>query len=261
MSATGARRAAWAVSRSCARARRPLPRRPLSSASSVPSARDLLNLGREFQQDRYEEWIVRGMDAERQSAVPPEGHMPSPSDPAFQDPSDPAVARVVLTSEEEAAAAAGGEARPEVAVRPNGEIETTPATHKVDELGRAYGTGRRKEAVARVWIRPGTGVCYVNRVRHNRYFGRKDHREWIFQPFEVAGVALEFDVWCTVAGGGHTGQAAAARLGVARALQAYDPSLRVLLKRSGMLTRDHRAVEPKKPGRVKARKSATWVKR
>ena len=138
----------------------------------------------------------------------------------------------------------------------------TPVREAVhDALGRAYATGRRKCSSARVWVFPGDGRVSVNGVSLVEYFRRASHVDEICQPFLTTSTSCEFDVKCTVKGGGLSGQAGAGRLGVARALQVYDPAHRALLKRAGLLTRDAREVERKKPGRKKARKAFQWVKR
>ncbi|MCA1940431.1 MAG: 30S ribosomal protein S9 [Caenispirillum bisanense] len=132
---------------------------------------------------------------------------------------------------------------------------------KRDELGRAYGTGRRKDAVARVWVKPGTGKIVVNGRDLANYFPRPVLQMLINQPFQVANVANQFDVMCTVSGGGLSGQAGALRHGLSRALTAYEPALRPALKAAGFLTRDPRAVERKKYGKAKARRSFQFSKR
>ena len=130
-----------------------------------------------------------------------------------------------------------------------------------DELGRAYATGKRKDAVARVWIKPGSGKVTVNGRDMSVYFARPVLQMILRQPFEVAGVTGEFDVMATVKGGGLSGQAGAVRHGISKALQLYEPSLRPALKAAGFLTRDSRVVERKKYGKPKARKSFQFSKR
>jgi len=130
-----------------------------------------------------------------------------------------------------------------------------------DSLGRSYATGKRKDAVARVWIRPGSGRVTVNGKEMNAYFARPVLQMILAQPFSVAGVEGEFDVRATVKGGGLSGQAGAVKHGISRALQLYDPSLRPRLKAAGFLTRDARVVERKKYGRRKARRSFQFSKR
>jgi len=131
----------------------------------------------------------------------------------------------------------------------------------VDEQGRAYGTGRRKDAVARVWVKPGTGKVSVNGRDQDVYFSRQTHRLILNQPFLIVGAVGHYDVVCTVKGGGLSGQAGAVRHGISRALQAFDPALRPRLKAAGMMTRDDRIVERKKVGKHKARRSKQWAKR
>ncbi len=130
-----------------------------------------------------------------------------------------------------------------------------------DELGRSYATGKRKDAVARVWIKPGTGKVTVNGKDMSAYFARPVLQMILRQPFTVAGVVDQFDVMATVTGGGLSGQAGAVKHGVSKALQLYDPSLRAALKAAGFLTRDSRVVERKKFGRAKARRSFQFSKR
>ena len=132
---------------------------------------------------------------------------------------------------------------------------------KIDAQGRAYATGRRKDAVARVWIKPGSGRITVNKRDVEIYFARPVLRMVINQPFEAANRDRQFDVECTVTGGGLSGQAGALRLGISRALTYYEPELRSVLKRGGFLTRDPRAVERKKYGKAKARRSFQFSKR
>ena len=132
---------------------------------------------------------------------------------------------------------------------------------KVDELGRAYATGRRKDAVARVWLKPGSGKIVVNGKDQTNYFSRKTHQLIMNQPFLVVNAVGHYDVMCTVKGGGLSGQAGAVRHGISRALENFDPQLRPPLKKAGMLTRDSRIVERKKVGKHKARRTKQWAKR
>jgi small subunit ribosomal protein S9 len=132
---------------------------------------------------------------------------------------------------------------------------------KRDSLGRSYATGRRKNAIARVWIKPGKGEITVNGKRVGQYFARPVLRMLITQPFLVADRYNQFDVFCTVNGGGLSGQAGALRHGISRALTYYEPELRSILKVAGFLTRDSRVVERKKYGRMKARRSFQFSKR
>jgi small subunit ribosomal protein S9 len=130
-----------------------------------------------------------------------------------------------------------------------------------DAQGRAYATGKRKDAVARVWIKPGSGKITVNGRTEEVYFARPVLRMLIHQPIEVANRADQFDVDCTVKGGGLSGQAGAVRHGISKALSLYEPELRPVLKQGGFLTRDSRIVERKKYGKAKARRSYQFSKR
>ena len=130
-----------------------------------------------------------------------------------------------------------------------------------DAQGRAYATGKRKDAVARVWIKPGSGKVTVNGKEMAAYFARPVLQMILRQPFSVAGVSGQFDVNATVAGGGLSGQAGAVKHGISKALQLYDPLLRGALKAAGFLTRDSRVVERKKYGKRKARRSFQFSKR
>ncbi|KAK9684027.1 hypothetical protein RND81_10G181600 [Saponaria officinalis] len=132
---------------------------------------------------------------------------------------------------------------------------------KVDEKGRAYGTGKRKCSIARVWIQPGEGKFYINDKDFDVYFPMLDHRAALLRPFSETKTLGLWDVKCTVKGGGTSGQVDAIRLGVSKALQNWEPGLRPPLREAGFLTRDPRVVERKKPGKAKARKSFQWVKR
>ena len=137
----------------------------------------------------------------------------------------------------------------------------SPREAKVDAQGRAYATGKRKDAVARVWIKPGTGKITVNGREGERYFARPVLRMLIAQPFAVANRAGQYDITVTVTGGGLSGQAGAVRHGISKALTYYEPALRGVLKQGGFLTRDSRVVERKKYGRAKARRSFQFSKR
>ncbi|MDC0737089.1 30S ribosomal protein S9 [Cognatishimia sp. SS12] len=139
--------------------------------------------------------------------------------------------------------------------------EAAPREPQRDELGRSYATGKRKDAVARVWIKPGSGKVVVNGKPQNEYFARPVLQMILAQPFTVAGVEGEFDVYATVKGGGLSGQAGAVKHGISKALQLYEPSLRGALKAAGFLTRDSRVVERKKFGKRKARRSFQFSKR
>lgn len=143
------------------------------------------------------------------------------------------------------------------------KVETAPVVREPvrDDLGRSYATGKRKDAVARVWVKPGSGKIVVNGRDQEVYFARPVLRLILAQPFEVTGVVGEFDVMCTVKGGGLSGQAGAVKHGISKALQLYEPALRAPLKAAGFLTRDSRVVERKKYGKRKARRSFQFSKR
>ena len=132
---------------------------------------------------------------------------------------------------------------------------------KLDEHGRAYATGKRKDAVARVWIKPGSGRITVNGKSFEAYFARPVLQMVLQQPIVAAERASQYDVVATVSGGGLSGQAGAVRHGISKALTNYEPDLRPVLKKGGFLTRDSRVVERKKFGRAKARKSFQFSKR
>lgn len=130
-----------------------------------------------------------------------------------------------------------------------------------DKKGRSYATGKRKDAVARVWVMPGKGNITINNKSMDEYFARPVLKMVINQPFVVANRENEFDVVCTVKGGGLSGQAGAIKHGIAKALNEYEPELRTVLKQAGFLTRDDRVVERKKYGKAKARRSYQFSKR
>ena len=140
--------------------------------------------------------------------------------------------------------------------------ETGPVhVQKLDQYGRAYATGKRKDAVARVWVKPGSGQIIVCGKPYEQYFARPVLQMVIRQPLLVAQREGQFDIMCTVSGGGLSGQAGAVRHGISKALTHYEPGLRPVLKRVGFLTRDSRTVERKKYGRRKARRSFQFSKR
>jgi small subunit ribosomal protein S9 len=132
---------------------------------------------------------------------------------------------------------------------------------KLDSLGRAYATGKRKDAVARVWVKPGSGRITVNEKEYTEYFGRPVLQMIVRQPILLTERNGQFDILATVSGGGLSGQAGALRHGISKALTYYEPELRAVLKRNGFLTRDSRVVERKKYGRRKARRSFQFSKR
>lgn len=141
------------------------------------------------------------------------------------------------------------------------QTQPVERVQKLDAQGRAYATGRRKDAVARVWVKPGSGRVTVNGRDQDIYFARQTQRLVLNQPFLIVSSVGKFDVVCTVKGGGLSGQAGAVRHGISRALENFDPTLRPALKKAGMLTRDSRIVERKKVGKHKARRTKQWAKR
>ena len=151
-------------------------------------------------------------------------------------------------------APAAGEAAPATPAAPLREQE-------LDAQGRAYATGRRKDAVARIWIKPGTGKITVNGKDQEVYFARPTLRLVINQPFAISDREGQYDVVATVKGGGLSGQAGAVKHGISQALSKYEPALRTTVKAAGFLTRDSRVVERKKYGRAKARRSFQFSKR
>ncbi len=179
-----------------------------------------------------------------------------------QEPEAPAVAETPAAETEtvEAPAAEAVEA-PAPAAPVNIQVETPLREQQLDKYGRAYATGRRKDAVARVWLKPGTGKIEVNGRDQSIYFARPTLRLVINQPFDVTDRVGQYDVVATVKGGGLSGQAGAVKHGIAQALSRYEPALRTAVKREGFLTRDSRVVERKKYGRAKARRSFQFSKR
>ncbi len=162
----------------------------------------------------------------------------------------PVAAPAAPHAEDAPAAVAAPVAEP-VALRPQ----------QLDKFGRAYATGRRKDAVARVWLRPGSGKIIVNGRDQTVYFARPTLRLVINQPFDVAERRDQYDVVATVMGGGLSGQAGAVKHGIAQALTRFEPALRTAVKQAGFLTRDSRVVERKKYGKAKARRSFQFSKR
>jgi small subunit ribosomal protein S9 len=144
---------------------------------------------------------------------------------------------------------------------PSPQGAAAPAKPKLDAKGRAYATGRRKNAIARVWVKRGAGKVTVNGKALETYFARPVLRMLVQQPMNSVNRLSEIDIDCTVVGGGLSGQAGAVRHGIARALTHFEPELRSILKKGGFLTRDSRVVERKKYGRAKARRSFQFSKR
>lgn len=145
-------------------------------------------------------------------------------------------------------------------------MEQSQSTSKVSKIkldfkDSKYATGRRKTSIAKVWLKKGTGKIYVNGKFFNEYFASDNHKMQITRPFEIINQATEYDVRCSVKGGGHTGQAGAMVHGISKALVMFDESFKSKLKSEKLTTRDSRAVERKKPGRRKARRSFQFSKR
>ena len=163
-----------------------------------------------------------------------------------------------LTTAETPAAEAPEAAAP---AEPRGGPPAPLREQQLDKQGRAYATGRRKDAVARVWLKPGNGTITVNGRDQSVYFARPTLRLVINQPFDIAERQGQYDVVCSVIGGGLSGQAGAVKHGIAQALSRYEPALRAAVKQAGFLTRDPRVVERKKYGRAKARRSFQFSKR
>lgn len=140
-------------------------------------------------------------------------------------------------------------------------VQKEPRKKKIDQQGRAYATGKRKNAIARVWIKPGMGKIMVNGRAWESYFARPVLQMIISQPFKTSSRAGQYDVFCTIKGGGLSGQAGALRHGISRALVHFEPELHSVLKQGGFLTRDSRVVERKKYGQAKARRRFQFSKR
>ncbi|WP_412058571.1 30S ribosomal protein S9 [Bartonella sp. DGB2] len=143
------------------------------------------------------------------------------------------------------------------------EASTSAPVHiqKLDAQGRAYATGKRKDAIARVWVKPGSGKIVINDKTFDQYFARPVLQMILRQPIVATNRDGQFDIIATVSGGGLSGQAGAVRHGLSKALTYYEPALRSILKKGGFLTRDSRVVERKKYGKAKARRSFQFSKR
>jgi len=185
---------------------------------------------------------------------------PQPEAPAAEDTAPvAAAAEAPAATESEAKAAPAADDQGVSTQGP--QIQAVLREQQLDKQGRAYATGRRKDAIARVWLKPGSGKIEVNGREQEVYFARPTLRLVINQPFGVAGREGAYDVVATVVGGGLSGQAGAVKHGIAQALTRYEPALRTVVKQAGFLTRDSRAVERKKYGRAKARRSFQFSKR
>ncbi len=180
-------------------------------------------------------------------------------------PEAPAEAASIEATESTIAEAPAADAKPAEAEEPAAPVNSQPEMplreQQLDKFGRAYATGRRKDAVARVWLKPGSGKIQVNGRDQEVYFARPTLRLVINQPFGITERAGQYDIVATVKGGGLSGQAGAVLHGIAQALTRYEPILRSTVKHAGFLTRDSRAVERKKYGKAKARKSFQFSKR
>jgi small subunit ribosomal protein S9 len=176
------------------------------------------------------------------------GETPEAPAPAVESSEAPAAADAAIETVE---APAPVNIQPEAPLR----------EQQLDKFGRAYATGRRKDAVARVWLKPGSGKIEVNGRDQETYFARPTLRLVINQPFDVSDRNGQYDVVATVKGGGLSGQAGAVKHGIAQALSRFEPALRAAVKQAGFLTRDPRVVERKKYGRAKARRSFQFSKR
>jgi small subunit ribosomal protein S9 len=176
-----------------------------------------------------------------------------------QEPEAPAAAPAPETTATEAAPAV--ETTVEAPAPINLQPEAPLREQQLDKFGRAYATGRRKDAIARVWLKPGSGKIVVNGRDQETYFARPTLRLVINQPFGITDRVGQYDVIATVKGGGLSGQAGAVLHGIAQALSRFEPVLRTTVKREGFLTRDSRVVERKKYGKAKARKSFQFSKR
>ncbi len=178
-------------------------------------------------------------------------------------PETPAPAEVETTEETAAAPAEAADEAPaeDAAPTPSQQIQAVLREQQLDKQGRAYATGRRKDAIARVWLKPGSGKITVNGRDQEVYFARPTLRLIINQVFDVTDRKGQYDVVATVVGGGLSGQAGAVRHGISKALTYFEPGLRAVLKPHGFLTRDSRVVERKKYGKAKARRSFQFSKR
>jgi small subunit ribosomal protein S9 len=166
-----------------------------------------------------------------------------------------------LTKDEAPAPAPEVDAEAPAEAAPPPAVEAPVYEQQLDKQGRAYATGRRKDAIARVWLKPGSGKILVNGREQEVYFARPTLRLVINQPFDIADRRGQYDVVATVKGGGLSGQAGAVKHGISQALTRYEPALRSTVKQAGFLTRDPRVVERKKYGRAKARRSFQFSKR
>ncbi len=213
--------------------------------------------------------------AEAKTEVKTEGKKPAAAKPAAKRTDKPAAPKVEVvkkpsraikkdTDTSDAPAVAPRNAAPKPAtVKGQKEIQvvTDRTQPQIDKLGRSYATGKRKNSIARVWISQGTGKVSINGRELAVYFGRPTQQMLVEQPLKLSNRFGQYDILCTVLGGGLSGQAGAIRHGLSKALAGYEPPLRAILKKAGLLTRDPRVVERKKYGKHGARRSTQWVKR
>jgi len=192
---------------------------------------------------------------------------PKPEAPAVAEAAAEATAPTTATDTAPAGPRRGGRRDRDEAVSDHGvstqgpQIQAVLREQQLDKHGRAYATGRRKDAIARVWLKPGSGKIIINGREQEVYFARPTLRLVINQPFDVADRRDQYDVVATVVGGGLSGQAGAVKHGISQALTRFEPALRAVVKQAGFLTRDPRVVERKKYGRAKARRSFQFSKR
>ena len=215
--------------------------------AEAPEAAD-----KKAEETKAEEPKAADKKAEEPKAEEPKAEEPKAEEPKAEEPK--AEGPKVLTDLKDLATVA------ETMAPVEAEAEVVPEP-RIDSKGRAYSTGKRKNAIARVWVKPGPGRITVNGRDSETYFARPVLRMIINQPFAAAAREGQYDVMCTVTGGGLSGQAGAVRHGISRALTEFEPALRPILKKGGFLTRDARVVERKKFGRRKARRSFQFSKR
>ena len=197
-----------------------------------------------------------------EAAAPAPEATEAPAEETAETPAPPPVEAAPAEAAAEAAPTADAPVDNKDGVATQGpQIQAVLREQQLDKQGRAYATGRRKDAVARVWLKPGTGKITVNGRDQEVYFARPTLRLIINQPFAITDRAEQLDVIATVKGGGLSGQAGAVKHGIAQALSRYEPALRATVKAAGFLTRDSRVVERKKYGRAKARRSFQFSKR
>jgi small subunit ribosomal protein S9 len=206
--------------------------------------------------------VPEAPEAPAAAEAPAEAAAPAADTPAAEAPVAQAAAETARTSPRRDGRRGRDEEVSDHGVSTQGpQIQAVLREQQLDKQGRAYATGRRKDAVARVWLKPGSGKIVINGREQEVYFARPTLRLIINQVFDVTDRRDQYDVEATVKGGGLSGQAGAVRHGISTALTRYEPALRAAVKREGFLTRDPRVVERKKYGRAKARRSFQFSKR